>query len=225
MHTLFSVRVLLAHVNPRCVPNGKVLGVDLSPEIIEVAKKQHADVANLSFDVGDAETLDAIPDASFDVVHSSWCLMHLSDPVKALKTWYRIAKPGGIVACRDGKDFTIVSLTPDLPTVRKTWVLHEDWLRWRNSDPNAGLLKEKWAREAGLVDEEGKGKLILTYSEDPHDRAIGPVYGEFLDLLIKEGRTSLEEQAKVKEEWEQWEKTPGRKFVTMASDMLYVKAR
>lgn len=208
------------------MPNGKVLGVDLCPEIIQTAKTQHADIANLDFAVGNAETLDDIPDASFDVVHSSWCLMHLSDPVRALKTWHRIVKPGGgIVACRDGKDFTIVAMQPDLPTVRKCWGLYEDWLKWRNSDPAPGLRKEQWAREAGLVDGEGKGKLMLTYSEDPHDRAIGPVYGEFLELLIKEGRTSLEEQEKVKEEWERWEKTPGHKFVTMASDMLYVKAQ
>jgi SAM-dependent methyltransferase len=44
---------------------------------------------------GDAQTLDTVPDASLDFVHSSHCLEHVRDPREALRHWLRVLKPGG----------------------------------------------------------------------------------------------------------------------------------
>ena len=46
-------------------------------------------------DICDATTMDAYADETFDYVYASHVLEHLSDPVTALKNWYRICKPGG----------------------------------------------------------------------------------------------------------------------------------
>lgn len=45
----------------------------------------------------EAQTMEGIQDNSFDFAYSSNCLEHLCDPVKALKSWIRIVRPGGIV--------------------------------------------------------------------------------------------------------------------------------
>ncbi|KAI0109874.1 UbiE family methyltransferase [Daldinia grandis] len=206
------------------VPNGRVVGVDLSPEIVAQANEQYQ-AANLSFQVGDAENVDTqFAGTSFDVVHAHMCLLHLDQPVGALKAWYRLCKPGGMIACRDGKNFDIVSLQPELPVIRKTWPLYEDWMRYRGSDPEAGLHKEEWVRQAGwLMGYEG-GKLVLDDSRQPHSVPIGPIFGPFLDRLIREGRTTAEEMDEVDQAWKKWLATEGHEFVSLASDMLYIKA-
>jgi SAM-dependent methyltransferase len=44
---------------------------------------------------GDAQYLDALPDASLDFAHSSHCLEHMRDTREALQNWLRVLKPGG----------------------------------------------------------------------------------------------------------------------------------
>lgn len=46
-------------------------------------------------DDGDAKDMLSIKDSTFDFVHSSHCLEHLTDPSLGLKNWIRITKPGG----------------------------------------------------------------------------------------------------------------------------------
>ncbi len=44
---------------------------------------------------GDAQYMHGVADNTFDFVHSSHCLEHMRNPVKALSNWIRICKPGG----------------------------------------------------------------------------------------------------------------------------------
>ena len=44
---------------------------------------------------GDAQTMEGVPDETFDFVHSSHCLEHMKDVDEALFHWVRILKPGG----------------------------------------------------------------------------------------------------------------------------------
>ena len=45
---------------------------------------------------GDANFLNQyFPEGSFDAVHSSHCLEHMTDPVQALHNWWPVVKPGG----------------------------------------------------------------------------------------------------------------------------------
>lgn len=48
---------------------------------------------------GDGQLLATIPDATFDVVHSSHFLEHARDPLDALRHQLRVLKPGGHVVC------------------------------------------------------------------------------------------------------------------------------
>ncbi|OBZ68961.1 putative methyltransferase C1B3.06c, partial [Grifola frondosa] len=85
------------------VPEGHVTGLEYVPEVLEQARANATErgVHNVEFVTGNALQL-AFPDASFDVVHAHQVLMHLGDPVQALREMRRVVKPGGLVAVREG---------------------------------------------------------------------------------------------------------------------------
>ena len=78
--------------------NGKVIGVDLSPEMIEVAKEEAAYLGltnTVVFQVIKDESLSMFSDNVFDSVVCRNGLMLMPGPVKALKAFHRVLKPGG----------------------------------------------------------------------------------------------------------------------------------
>lgn len=46
---------------------------------------------------GDAQFLEGVPDETYDFVHSSHCLEHLTEPNDGLKNWFRVLKPHGFL--------------------------------------------------------------------------------------------------------------------------------
>ncbi len=72
----------------------KAIGVDLSPQMLDVARRAHPHV---DFRLADAEELP-LPGASFDAVVANFCLLHLGRPEKAAAGFARVLSPGGRVA-------------------------------------------------------------------------------------------------------------------------------
>jgi ubiquinone/menaquinone biosynthesis C-methylase UbiE len=73
---------------------GRVLGVDFAPEMVELAREVWRDRPGLEFAVDDAERL-SLPDASRDVVSSSFGLMYLYEPAAGIAHMARVLRPGG----------------------------------------------------------------------------------------------------------------------------------
>jgi len=68
------------------LPGGQIIGVDSTSEVIAIAisKAEESGPTNCSFQVCDVRNLP-FPDATFDVVDTHQVLIHLPDPVTALK--------------------------------------------------------------------------------------------------------------------------------------------
>src|SRR5712692_1124003 len=79
-------------------PTGKVLGVDLAPDLLECARQKvtAAGLTHVEFQEGDAERLD-FADQRFDVVLCASSLFFVPDMLAALREWWRVLKPGGQV--------------------------------------------------------------------------------------------------------------------------------
>lgn len=73
-----------------------VVGVDISPKMLEHARKKAQDMDNVSLLVMDGEHL-AFRDDSFDNVVTTFVLCSVPDPVNALKELQRVCKPDGII--------------------------------------------------------------------------------------------------------------------------------
>jgi ubiquinone/menaquinone biosynthesis C-methylase UbiE len=80
------------------VAPGAVVGIDFGQSQIERARAAAAreGCRNVQFDTGDAYSL-AFESGSFDRVFSHALMEHLADPVRALREFCRVLKPGGVI--------------------------------------------------------------------------------------------------------------------------------
>ena len=86
----------------RVGPTGRVIGVDLTPEMVEKAQANAASggYENVEFRLGDIESLP-VEDASVDLVISNCVLNLVPDKIRAFAEIVRVLKPGGRVAISD----------------------------------------------------------------------------------------------------------------------------
>ena len=84
------------------VAPGEVVGVDIEPSQIDLARDQAAKrgCPNVRFEVADVLQLP-YPDASFDAIFGHTILMQFQDQLPMLNEVYRVVKPGGVVGFRE----------------------------------------------------------------------------------------------------------------------------
>lgn len=109
----------------RVGPKGRVIGLDMTPEMVEKAKAsaRAGNYANVEFRVAEIENLPSTA-GSVDVVISNCVINHSPDKLAVFKEAYRVLKPGGRLFVSDL--VTAGRLSDDLR--RKADKLWTEWL-------------------------------------------------------------------------------------------------
>lgn len=168
---------------PKVGPSGRVIGVDMTPEMVSKARKnarvyrERTGLDNVEFRLGEIEHLP-VADAVIDVVISN-CVLNLS-PEKP-RVWQEIArvlKPGGRVAISD-----LALLKPLPPAVAEMIEALVGCIA------GAVLVSEteRMARAAGLIDIELESSLGYI---DSMSRFEDPLYQRIVAALPQGAKTS-----------------------------------
>jgi ubiquinone/menaquinone biosynthesis C-methylase UbiE len=130
-------------------PTGSVLGVDVDAEVLAVATRRAAEsgIGNVAF--RQAAISEVRLDEQVDMLIGRLILIHLSDPVAAVRAMSGLVRPGGILAFQDF-NVSRARTVPAFPLVDRCieWIC--DALRAGGRNPLAGEQLTTILRNAGF---------------------------------------------------------------------------
>ena len=81
----------------RVGPQGRVIGIDIAPLLLDVARRRADGLPQVSFVEADAQSVE-LPNQSADAIFSRFGVMAFADPTAAFSNFHRILKPSGRLA-------------------------------------------------------------------------------------------------------------------------------
>jgi ubiquinone/menaquinone biosynthesis C-methylase UbiE len=130
-------------------PTGTVLGVDAAAEIIEMARTRAAEQGLSWVNFEQATVGDIALDEPVDAVVGRLILMHLPDPVSALRQLVGLVRPGGVIAFCE-TDIGAVRSVPETPQFRAVTEGIVSAFRAVGLDPGFGTTLHSLFQRAGL---------------------------------------------------------------------------
>jgi len=188
------------------VPGGRTVGADLNKRLVEEARRTHAGVPGLTFEVCDV--YDVPYREEFDIVTAARVMQWLARPFEALRMMVRAAKPGGRVVVLD-YNHTRTSHTPEPPSTMRAF--HSAFLRWRTeagldneiADHLAGMFAS-----AGLRDVVEISQLEVTRRGDPDFHIRAGIWAEIAAFhgprMVEDGVLTEQERAAAEADYRQW---------------------
>jgi len=130
-------------------PGGTVIGVDLNPAVLELARARAAEsnLANVSY--VEADLVNLWLDEPVDAVVGRLVLVHLPEPAATVRALSRLVRPGGLVSFQEFNITRARSVPPTpLATRGMAWIISA-WCA-AGLDPDLGEQVASILREAGL---------------------------------------------------------------------------
>jgi SAM-dependent methyltransferase len=142
---------------------GKVIAIDGSDDMINVAKDILKEYKNVELHVGNAENL-SFDDNMFDVTTCNLLLMWADDPQKVVDEMARVTKPGGIVLASLEPDYGGKLHWPENSKVDP--IFAGEAIKTRGGDPHIGRKLRLLFVRAGLITKVGIGNNRIWSCEE-----------------------------------------------------------
>lgn len=143
-------------------PDGRVVGIDNNPELIEKARHNYNQIPGLTFETGDIYDLPF--NEEFDIVTSARVLQWLSNPQDALKQMVQSVKRNGIILVLD-YNHTKIKWEPEPPESMKGF--YHAFLNWRS---DAGMDNEIADHLKAMFKKEALTDIDVTIQSEVTDR-------------------------------------------------------
>lgn len=205
------------------VDPGRVTGIDPSPDVLEQAGTTAAQrgVENVRFVEGDVYELG---DDTYDIVHAHQVLLHVPDPVEALRAMLRVTKPDGLVAARD-TDYAGMSWWPEDPRLDRWLEVYRSVAHAHGGECDAGRRMLSWARAAGASEVTPSGS-VWCYAT-PQDRAWwGGMWADRIvdsrlaQWAVDDGHASRAELKEMSVAWREWSQNPDGWFLVPHGEII-----
>jgi len=225
------------------VPKGSVLGTDYSAEVVAEAQKrleslrseastgaERSAAERCRFETASVFELP-YPDNSFDVVYCHQMLLHLPNPVDALKEMRRVCKPGGLVAAKEA-DFTTAVLYPPTETFQLWLSTTTAIFRSIGAEPDAGRRLIRWALDAGYPagpDHITFSSSNFSYGGQPHTKDWGEMWAHRIAAegwkkqALDTGKVTEDDINKMEQDWLKWCDAPDGVIVMVCGEVLLRK--
>jgi SAM-dependent methyltransferase len=205
------------------VAPGRVVGVDAAAEVVEAARVEAADAANVELRVDDVCALQ-VDDGSFDVVHAHQVLQHLTDPVAALREMRRACRPDGVVAARDSI-YRAMTWFPLDPRLDRWLEVYCQVAEGNGAEPDAGSRLLSWAQSAGF--RETRASASVWCYATPEERAWwGGLWADRIsatrlaDQAVERGLATRRELADLADAWHSWAAHEDAWFAVLHGEIL-----
>jgi SAM-dependent methyltransferase len=175
--------------------SGKVLGIDASADMLEVAqtRAQTAGLEHVSFQAADLRTL--VLDQQFDALIGRFILMHLPQPETVLRQLLRAVRPGGIVVFQEYDLSSFAdAFYPPSPLWEQTWRLSTLSFQRAGGNLHAGMQLPSMFRAAGLPAPHMSYEASIGADPDwPGFEMRAADVRQFLPLIVQFGLATGEE--------------------------------
>ena len=151
---------------------GEVLGIDIEPRQLEVARSAagRRGTDNVRFEQASIYELPA-HDGAFDIAVAHFVIEHVSDPPRALREMRRVLRPGGVAAIKDPyyPAFVFRPQTPEIVLFQELmarWQKHNNASTTYSADLRAHLLAAGFSRtlaSAGMESVAGAGQDAMVF--------------------------------------------------------------
>jgi arsenite methyltransferase len=158
-------------------PEGSIVGVDRSPQMLAVAARRCQGRGNVEFHEGDATSLP-VEDAGFDAALSVQVLEYVADVDAALAELHRVLRPGGRVVVWDVDWATVSWYSRDPARMARVLGAWDDHL----THPSLPQTLAARLRSVGFTDVQAEGHSFTTAepSPDAYGTAIMPLIEDYL---------------------------------------------